>query len=388
MMDDLELLRVYAERGSEQAFADLVGRHANLVYSTALRYVRDADLARDVVQMVFRDLACKAKKLCGGTVVTGWLYRSTRYAASTVLRTERRRRKRETFAMEIIENNSDTQSVWTELAPLLEDAMNRLGKADQDAVLLRFFEGKSLRDVGQALGMTDDAAQKRLARALEKLRSFFAAKGVKVSVTFLVPAIAANAVQAAPEGLTPSVVATSLAGATGAGASSLVTTLVTIMSMTKLKMAALALLLAVAVTVPIASGIFVWRYLAGGSAKPQAKMIKADDILPYITPGPGGIPVALLGQQELSAGRDDGEHDPAAAPGEPGCYGLAWLVKGYSNAVVVFQDKRELQFEPGGWYSQIRLPDNIRIAAEDIGRIQAEWLQKTYGGAWTVQVLR
>jgi len=155
----------------------------------------------------------------------------------------------------------------------------------------------------------------------------------------------------------------------------------------------------VAVATPIASGVFLWRYLAGRSETRQAtlaarnvatfiKVIKADDILPYITPGPGGIPVALLGQRELSKGNQDGEHNPCAAPGQPGCYGLAWLVKGYSNAVVVFQDKRELQFGPGGWYSQIRVPDDIQITAEDIGRIQADWLKKTYGGSWTVQVLR
>ena len=160
----------------------------------------------------------------------------------------------------------------------------------------------------------------------------------------------------------------------------------------------LLLLLGLAATVLVASGLLLWRYLAGRSETRQAtltatigatmiKIIKADDILPHVTPGPGGIP-STLGWRELSWGKRDGEHDPSAAPGQPGCYGLAWHVKGYNNTVIVFQDKRELQFGPGGWYSQIRVPDDIQITAEDIGRIQADWLKKTYGGSWTVRVLR
>ena len=210
-MEDIELLREYAEHRSQQAFAELVDRRMNLVYATALRKVGDADLAKDVAQMVFLDLARKAKQLRRETVLTGWLYRSTHYAAANVLRAERRRHKRETTAMQLMELNSDGQSVWREVAPLLDEAMRRLSRTDQDALLLRYFEGKSCREVGQALGMSDDALQKRVARALEKLRSFFARKGVKVSVAALVPALAANAVQAAPAGLAASGVTHALA---------------------------------------------------------------------------------------------------------------------------------------------------------------------------------
>jgi len=117
------------------------------------------------------------------------------------------------------------------------------------------------------------------------------------------------------------------------------------------------------------------------------RTVKADEVLPHIVAGPGGIPSAL-GWRELSWGKQDGEHDPSAPPGEPGCYGLAWNVKGYTNKVIVLRDKRELEFGPGGWYVQIRVPDHIRMSAEDIGRIQAEWLRKTYGGGWSVEVLR
>ena len=203
-MEDIELLREYAEHRSQQAFTELVDRRMNLVYATALRKVGDADLAKDVAQMVFLDLARKAKQLRRETVLTGWLYRSTHYAAANVLRAEGRRHKRETTAMQLMELNSDGQSVWREVAPLLDEAMRRLSRTDQDALLLRYFEGKSCREVGQALGMKDDTLQKRVARALEKLRSFFARKGVKVPAAALVSALAANAVQAAPAGLAAS----------------------------------------------------------------------------------------------------------------------------------------------------------------------------------------
>jgi DNA-directed RNA polymerase specialized sigma24 family protein len=90
-MDDIELLRRYSEQRSEEAFAELVSGHVNLVYSTALRLVGEADLAEAVVQVVFLDLARKAKTLCRGTVLAGWLYRSTCLAAANLPRGERAR---------------------------------------------------------------------------------------------------------------------------------------------------------------------------------------------------------------------------------------------------------------------------------------------------------
>src|SRR6185436_1082893 len=206
----LQLLREYAEQRSERAFTELVNRHLNFVYSTALRVVREADLAEDVTQLVFIKLARKAGSLPAGTIVTGWLYRTTQFTAETVQRSEWRRRKREKLAMELNEPHHD--SVWKEVAPLLESAMARLRQIDQDAVLLRFFAGKSLREVGGTLGISDDAAQKRVDRALEKMRAYFAQQGIAVSATALVPAIAAHAVQTAPVGLASSLIPASLAG--------------------------------------------------------------------------------------------------------------------------------------------------------------------------------
>src|SRR6185503_8155565 len=196
-MEDLQLLREYAETRSEPAFAELVKRHVNLVYSTALRLVGEASLAEDVTQMVFIRLARKAGPLRDGTILTGWLYRTTRFVAATVQRSDWRRRQRETLAMQLNQLDQDNESVWKEVSPLLEQAMAGLRQADQDAVLLRFFAGKTLREVGDALGISDDAAQKPGDRALGRMREYFARRGVVLSTVLLAPMLAGHAVQAA-----------------------------------------------------------------------------------------------------------------------------------------------------------------------------------------------
>src|SRR5947207_5377771 len=175
-MDDLELLHEYAASKSEQAFATVVGRHIDLVYSAALRQVRDPHLAEDVTQSVFIRLARKAGTIRDGVILSGWLFRTTRFVASEVVRMENRRRHREQEAMETVLESRDDSS-WDRIAPLLDEAIAGLGETDRNARLLRFFERKSLKEIGQALGMNDDAAQKRGTRALEKLRSAFAQHG-------------------------------------------------------------------------------------------------------------------------------------------------------------------------------------------------------------------
>jgi RNA polymerase sigma factor (sigma-70 family) len=260
-MQDLELLRDYAERGSERAFTELVHRHVDFVYSTALRLVQESQLAEDVTQSVFIKLARKAGSLREGIVVTGWLYRTTQFAAQTALRSDWRRRKRESLAMQCTELNGDSQSVWKEVAPMLEQAMAQLRQADEDAVLLRFFAGKSLREVGEALGISDDAAQKRVNRALEKMRAYFAAHGVAAPVGVIAPVIAAYAVQTAPVGLASNLVV-SIGGATGVG-----TTTLKVLAFSKLK-TAVACALVTALT--LFTGIFVVVRLLPRGTKPVA----------------------------------------------------------------------------------------------------------------------
>jgi len=171
-MEDLELLREYAERRSEQAFTELVQRHLDFVYSTALRLVQERPLAQDVTQMVFIKLARKAASLRQETVLTGWLYRTTQFVAQTAWRSDWRRRKREDLAMQFTEANDGSESVWKDVAPLLEKAVAQLRQPDQDAVLLRFVAGKSLRKGGATRRPGPPAAVgSRLVRARARLLS-------------------------------------------------------------------------------------------------------------------------------------------------------------------------------------------------------------------------
>jgi RNA polymerase sigma factor (sigma-70 family) len=214
MTSDLELLQNYADRNSEEAFAELVRRHLDLVYSAALRQVRSPQLAEEVAQSVFTDLARNAGKLKPDTVLTAWLYQVTRRTAVDVVRKESRRQLREQIATEMNAMNA-TASDWTHVESFLDEAMHTLDEADRAAVLLRYFENKSLREVGATLGTSDDAAQKRVSRAVERLREFFSKRGVTVGAGGLAVVISANAVQAAPAGLAATIsTAAILAGTT------------------------------------------------------------------------------------------------------------------------------------------------------------------------------
>ena len=194
---DLELLSRYAATQQEDAFAEIVRRHVGLVYSAALRQVRSPQLAEEVSQFTFVALARNARRLAPGTVVTAWLYQVTRRQAVDVVRREARRSQREQIATEMDALNAASDD-WNRIEPLLEDAMQSLDETDRTAVLLRFFEQRSLREVGAAIGASEDAAQKRVSRALERLRGFFSRNGIKVGVGGLTAMITANAVQAAP----------------------------------------------------------------------------------------------------------------------------------------------------------------------------------------------
>src|SRR5689334_24126173 len=164
---DAQLLREYSAAGAEDAFREIVSRHAALVYSAAFRQIGSADLARDIAQTVFSDLATKAaavsKKLSPQSSLVGWLYRATRFESQDLLRSEVRRAEREKAAMQDLPPVMEpTAPGWENLRPILDDAMAALGHTDREAILLRFFEDQRLREVALALGISDDAAQKRI----------------------------------------------------------------------------------------------------------------------------------------------------------------------------------------------------------------------------------
>jgi len=213
--NDHDLLAQFSREQSQAAFTELVNRHLNLVYSAALRQVRSPQLAEEVSQSVFTNLACNAAKLQANTVLSAWLYQVTRHAAIDVVRREARRQAREQIAFQMSNLNDTTSAAdWSHVEPLLDEGMDTLDEADRTALLMRYFENKSLRDVGQALGVSEDAAQKRVSRSVERLREFFSKRGMPIGAGALAALASANAIQAAPAGL----VATIAAGAIGASA--------------------------------------------------------------------------------------------------------------------------------------------------------------------------
>jgi RNA polymerase sigma factor (sigma-70 family) len=215
MLNDRQLLDRYAADGSESAFGELVARYVNLVYSAAVRRANgDAHLAQDVAQLVFTDLARKAPSLPKDIVLAGWLHRATRYAAAQLLRTERRRQAREQEAVIMNALQFDPAPDWELIRPLLDDALDQLDRADRDALLLRFFEQRNLAEVGRALGTNEDAARKRVSRALDKLRAYLLRRGVTTTGAALSTALSVNAVQVAPAGLAATLATTALAGTT------------------------------------------------------------------------------------------------------------------------------------------------------------------------------
>ena len=210
--NDMALIRDYASNNSQEAFATLISRHVHVVYSIALRQVRDTHVAEEITQSVFILLASKARSLSSETILSGWLCRTARYVSANTLKAQRRRQLREQESQMQADLNEGDSSQWAQIAPLLDEALSYLGQNDHDAIVLRFFHGKELKEVGVTMGLTEDAARMRVNRALQKLRQFFAKKGVTLSAVGLAGAVSANAVQSAPAGLAAAISAAAFSG--------------------------------------------------------------------------------------------------------------------------------------------------------------------------------
>jgi RNA polymerase sigma factor (sigma-70 family) len=263
--DDMALLREYTGQGSEPAFAALVSRHVNLVYSIALRQVRDAHLAEDVTQATFIILARKAPTLTDKTILSAWLCRTARHVAANALTIQRRREHREQEAhmqATLTELNKPESDAWQQISPLLEPALAELEEKDHNAVVLRFFEGRGLKEVGAAMQTSEDSARMRINRALEKMRKFFRKRGVTLTATAIASAVAANSVQAAPAGLTTRATTAALAKGALAGASSVSLAKATLKFMTWLKV---KMAIGIAAALLVAGGAFPAALSAGSS---------------------------------------------------------------------------------------------------------------------------
>jgi RNA polymerase sigma factor (sigma-70 family) len=247
MTDTQRLLADYVQDASEAAFRELVAKYLDLVHSTAFRLVgHDAHLAEDVAQVVFIDLARLAKTLSGEVMLGGWLHRHTCFVAARALRGERRRQSRERQSVEMNALQDHTEENLARIAPLLDEAINQLGAEDRKAILLRFFEPLDFRSVAAALGSTEEATQKRVSRALEKLHLLLKHRGVTLSVVALGAMLTAQAISAAPASLAARISTAALtSAAAGSGA---VVTLLKIMSMSKIQLGITAIIVASAAT--------------------------------------------------------------------------------------------------------------------------------------------
>jgi len=201
---------------------ELVRRHLNLVYSVAMRYVRNPQDAEDIAQAVFVVLEKKAGGLPSGTIVTGWLYETTRWTSLQFLRTQARRQHREQEAyMQSASDPSHSEDTWQQVKPLLEAAMSRLSPKDRALLALRFFENKNGAEVAAALGIGEWAIRKRIERALEKLHRYFANHGVNSTTAAIADTMARHSVSAAPAALAATVTAVALAKGATASTSTL-----------------------------------------------------------------------------------------------------------------------------------------------------------------------
>jgi RNA polymerase sigma factor (sigma-70 family) len=262
--DDSALLRRYVESRSDEAFAALVTRHINLVYSVALRQTGSPENAEEIAQAVFVILAKKAKELRHEKALSSWLFQATRLTAANLIRSESRRRDREQEAYMQSALNDVPDKTWIKIAPLLDDAVASLREKDRRAILLRFYEGRNLQEVGTAMGTSPDAAEKRVSRALDKMRNYFSRRGVSSATAIISEQISANSVQLAPAALAKTVATVALAKGATASVSTLtlIKGALKVMAWTKAKTAALV---GLSVMVAVGTVTFVVKAVPHGS---------------------------------------------------------------------------------------------------------------------------
>jgi RNA polymerase sigma factor (sigma-70 family) len=264
MDTDNQLLASYARHHSEGAFRELVERHINLVHSAALRESRgNASLAEELTQAVFAELARRATELVRHPALAGWLYTCVRRMAANLRRAEDRRQRREQEALTMNEllGPDPTDQLWHQVRPVLDDAMHDLNEADRAAVVLRYFEGRSLKEVGLALGLTENAARMRVERSLEKLHGLLSRRGVTSTASTLAGVLVVGAAMTAPPALAATIAAGALKTIAAGGSSTITVTKLLSMASTKTAAAGAFLILVAAVV--------LWHHVRTGRSIPE-----------------------------------------------------------------------------------------------------------------------
>ena len=274
---DATLLRQYIRHGSQAAFAALVRRYGRLVHTTCLREVDDMQLAEDSTQVVFLLLARKAPSLLRMESLAGWLFRTARFTARNALRRERRRKVQEQKVIEDMTQahlNGPPLPSWSLLEPLLNAALAALRPHEQAVILLRYLEGASWHETAARLGLAEDAAQKRGARAVEKMRRFVNRQGHMLSFAALMALLSEEAARSAPlpaAVVTKMVSAIAKEGLPSPNVTSLYQGVMHAMKMTKTAAALSSLFLAGTV------GSILWAQIAPKPETPQQLLARTRD---------------------------------------------------------------------------------------------------------------
>ncbi|MDF7823188.1 sigma-70 family RNA polymerase sigma factor [Pontiellaceae bacterium B12227] len=272
-MTDKQLINRFATDKDDKAFGLLVERYINVAYAAAINYLGSEDLARDACQLTFVELSKKADALSGPVQLGGWIYATARNMARNIQKAEARRRKREeSYADELMQKTTQ-ETDWTELGPELHEALERLKPADRDAVILRFFQGKNLAEVGNAMGVSADAARMRLNRALEQMGGQLAKKGVTSTAAALAAALPAHAASTAPAGLASTI---STAVLTGTGISTTATLTGVIIAAMKTKIIVIST--AVAATALIGTGVYLSNRTCSTDTQTEAASVATEAV--------------------------------------------------------------------------------------------------------------
>jgi RNA polymerase sigma factor (sigma-70 family) len=262
-LSDIELLDAYASQRSEDAFRELVVRHVDFIYSAAMRQLRDPHLAEEATQSAFIALAGKAGQLRRQTVVAGWLHRAVHFAGLNLLRSEARRKHWEEEAA-IMSVPGDADHAFQELAlPHVDGALAELSESDRDAVILRFLRQRSFRDVAQTLGTSEEAAKKRVSRALERLRGLLARRGIAISAAALAGGLSQMPVTAAPAAFSSSL--GTLVVSTAVPTMSTMATVLNVLRTTKAKLVIIA-------GFTVLGGFLLWLFRSGDTVQASTKV--------------------------------------------------------------------------------------------------------------------